>query len=230
MAGANLPGEESVSERLAGDDAYAGAVGGGEDLVDPLLSEQAEGNLEDLGFPRFQAQRRFHGLVDRNAVTDDLALRLQRLEDFVRGGIRHRLRGRVVQLVEVHMVRPQALERPLEGERDVSGIEIRADSPMVEIAAHLRGEVHLIPASLQGLAEDLLAVPPSVHVRGIEEVHAEVDRLLYRGDRLPVVRRAVGIPMGVPADRPGPESDFRDLEAGLPERPSLHSASERSRL
>src|SRR5437879_6466405 len=120
------------------------------------------------------------------------------------------------------MVRPQALERPLEGERDVSGIEIRADSPMVEIAAHLRGEVHLIPASLQGLAEDLLAVPPSVHVRGIEEVHAEVDRLLYCGDRLPVVRRAVRIPMGVPADRPGPESDFRDLEAGLPERPSLH--------
>src|SRR5947208_13973149 len=175
LAGANLPGEESVPKRLAGDDAYARAVGGGEDLVDPLLSEQAEGNLEDLGFPRFQAQRRFHGLVDRNAVTDDLALRLQRLEDFVRGGIRHRLRGRVVQLVEVHMVRPQALERPLEGERDVSGIEIRADSPMVEIAGHLRREVHLISTSLDGAAEDLLAVPPALDVRGSEASHARAE-------------------------------------------------------
>src|SRR5207247_10962895 len=98
-------------------------------------------------------------------------------------------------------------EGPRERERHGSGIEIPAGSPMVEIAADLRREVHLIPASLQGLAEDLLAVPPSVDVRGIEEVHAEVDRLLYRGDRLPVVRRTVRIPMGVSADRPAPDSD-----------------------
>ncbi len=127
-----------------------------------------------------------------------------------------------MQLVQVHVVGPQAVQRASQRESDVSGIEIRPDLPMVEIAADLGREEHLVPASFEGLPEDFLAVPPSVDVRGIEEVHPKVDGLLDGGDRFCVVRGAVRIPVGVSTDRPGPESDFRDLEAGFPERPSSH--------
>src|SRR2546426_124730 len=45
----NRPGEEAVSERLPRDDSDFRLPRGFEGLVDPLLAEQAEGDLQDLG-------------------------------------------------------------------------------------------------------------------------------------------------------------------------------------
>src|SRR5205814_10465663 len=101
LAGADLPGEESVPERFAGDDAHAGAVRGRQDLVDPFLSEQAEGNLEGLRLPRLEAQRRFHRLVDRDAVVGSLSLRFQRLEGCIGRWIRYHPPRRLDQLSPV---------------------------------------------------------------------------------------------------------------------------------
>ena len=89
------------------------------------------------------------------------------------------------------MIRPEPLERALEGECDVSRIEVHSDSAMVEVTADLRRDMNVVPTILEGLAEDLLAVAPPVYVRRVDEIHAEFDRAAECGDRFCVVRRAV---------------------------------------
>ena len=93
---------------------------------------------------------------------------------------------------------------------------------MIEVAANLRREEHLVAAALEGQAEDLLAVAPTVHVGRVEEIHTEVDGLPHRVDRVCVLRGTVRIPVGIPADRPSPEADFGHLETRSSEGAASH--------
>src|SRR5207247_3829803 len=109
--GADLPGEEAVSQRLAGDDPDVRLSRGVEDFFNPFLAEQAEGDLQDFRRPGLEAERRLRGFVDGDSVVIDFVFRLQGLEDLVRFGVAHQLRRRTVDLVHVDMRGAGALER-----------------------------------------------------------------------------------------------------------------------
>src|SRR2546421_3042891 len=81
--GTNRTREESVPQRFPRDDSDPCPSGLRKDLVDPLLTEQAEWNLEDLGLAGLKAEDGFDRLMDRNAVVVDLVFPLQRLQDLV---------------------------------------------------------------------------------------------------------------------------------------------------
>jgi hypothetical protein len=68
------------------------------------------------------------------------------------------------------------------------------------------------------LADQALAATLAVGERGVDEVEAEVDRLVQRLDRLVVVGAA---PLGA-ADPPGAVADLRYLDARRAQRPVLH--------
>ena len=185
------PRQEPVRERLAGDEADLVPLGQGEDFVDPLLTEQIEGELDHGRLPRLDRHHGLDRLVHGDPVVPHLVLRLELVEHVVRRRIRHHRKRRVVELVHVNVVRPETLQRSLEREGDVSGIEVHAHAAMVEVAADLRSEEHVLAVVLQGLPEDLLAVAPSVDVGCVEKVAAEICRTAHRTDGNGVVRRTV---------------------------------------
>ena len=98
---------------------------------------------------------------------------------------RERLRERhivvvAVALVQVDVVGAQA------GERRVDLLEdLAAGKPTVTVrhlAVDLRREdVRVARASLQDLAEELLGAPAGVHVRSVDEVDADLERLRDTG-------------------------------------------------
>ena len=80
--------------------------------------------------------------------------------------------------------------------------------------------------------DDLLRVAEAVLGRGVDPVHAELERAVDRRDRLLVLLRAPAPFEAAAADRPGAEADTRDLHPGrtelcrsravlLPSRPRL---------
>src|SRR5881396_2300434 len=124
-------GEEAVPQGLAGDDSDARPPSLREDLLDPFLTQQAKRDLERLRFPGLETQKRLDGLVDGNPVVVDLVLPFQCVEDLVRGRVRHQFRGRVVQLIEVHVVRAESLQGSIQGEREVARVEVHPNASAV---------------------------------------------------------------------------------------------------
>src|SRR5437762_10841581 len=151
-------GEEAVPQGLAGDDSDARPPSLREDLLDPFLTQQAKRDLERLRFPGLETQKRLDGLVDGNPVVLDLVLPFQCVVDLVRGRVRHQFRGRVVQLIEVHVVRAESLQGSIQGEREVARVEVHPNASAVKVSADLRRQEHLFPAAFEGLSEDFLTV------------------------------------------------------------------------
>src|SRR6266571_988711 len=116
----------------------------------------------------------------------------------------------------------ESLERALQGEGDVSGIEVHPDASVIEIPTDLCRDVHVLVVAFECLAENLLAVAPSVYICGVDEIHPELDGAPDGGDGFRVVGRTVRIPMGIAADRPCTEPDFGDLQPRATEDSSLH--------
>src|SRR5439155_16170630 len=83
--------------------------------------------------------------------------------------------------------------------------------------AELRGEHHLLARALERPAEQLLVVAPAVHVRGVQEVDAQVQRVVDDVDGLGVIALAVGARHGH-----APESDGRDLQVAVAQLAILH--------
>ena len=226
----NLSRQEAVREGLPCDDSDVCLAGLGERFANPFLPQHAERDLERRRPARLDAEGRFQRLMDRDPVVENLVLRFQALEDLVRLRIAHHLRRRVVELVQIDVIRAQPFERPLEGEGDVPGVEVHPDAPVVEVSADLRRDAHLFAAALEGLSEDLLAVSPAVHVRRVEEGAPELDRPAHGGDGGRVVGRTVRVPAVVPADRPCAEANLGDLQTCASERPVPHpSRTERGK-
>src|SRR5574340_534842 len=100
----------------------------------------------------------------------------------------HHLGGRIVELVKVHVVRSEARQRAVEGERNVPGLEVHPHAAVVEVASDLGREEHVVPYALERLPQDLFAVPPAVHGRGVDEVGAQLNGPPNRRDGFLVVR------------------------------------------
>src|SRR5439155_21021648 len=116
----------------------------------------------------------------------------------------------------------ESLERPLEAEVDVSGIEVHSDVAVVEVPDDLRRDVHVLSMAFECLTEDLLAVAPSVYICGVDEIHPELDGPPDGGNGFRVVGRTVRVPMGIAADRPCTEPDLGDLQPRATENSTLH--------
>jgi hypothetical protein len=88
----------------------------------------------------------------------------------------------------------------------------------IEAAAGLGGDVEVVAGPLLLEAgQQALAVAVAIDVGGVEEVHAQVQRLVQRGHGGSVVGGAPGATNG-----PGTEGDGGDLPAGAAEFAVLH--------
>src|SRR5919199_1116388 len=76
------------------------------------------------------------------------------------------------------------------------------------IVAELGGEDDLVAPALNSLSDELLVGERTVHIRRIEEGHAELYRPVDRGDRLSLVRGSVEL-----AHPHAPEAQRRDDES-----------------
>ena len=83
-----------------------------------------------------------------------------------------------VLVVEVDVVDAEPLQRGVARGPDVVGAAVDADPAAVGVAlvAELGGELDLVAAAGDGLADELLVGERAVHVGGVEEGHAEVER------------------------------------------------------
>ncbi len=126
-----------------------------------------------------------------------------------------------MQLVDVHVVRAQALKAPLQRRANVIGREVdpRGLSP-IEVEAHLRGDEDVGAHRGERLADQFLAVAVAVDVGSVVEVDAEFERALEGGERLLVF----DAPPHLAADGPAAEADLGDHEPGAAETAVVHRA------
>jgi alcohol dehydrogenase class IV len=148
----------------------------------------------------------------RQAEVADLAL-LHEL-----GHRAHRLLDRhglvdAVLVVEVDLVHAEALERGLARAAHVLRLAVDADPAAVlpALVAELRRQHDLVAAVGDRAADEQLVGERPVHVGGVQEVHAELDRAVDGGDRLVLVGAPVELGHAHAA-----EADGRDLQALRP--------------
>ena len=236
VAGEGVLGRQVALEQPGGggharDHAGAVALGDLEELGARLLLEQVVDRLQ-----RRQPGALLegaHALVapadlraERDAVVADLALGPQRVElGEQRVGL-DAVHARVVELVEVDVVRAQAPQRGLERAprvlrrpvvRALGLLVVRAVG--VEDVAELGRELVGVAgpaAALEGGAHELLVEALAVGVAGVEEGDAEIERA---GDE-PVGVLVLAPP--VRAERPRPEADRRGLETAVTEAAPPH--------
>ena len=134
---------------------------------------------------------------------------------------------RVVQLVDVYVVGVQAPQALLAGiANELRGEVLGAlavSLPLdvgVEVVSELGAEDDLVPLLAQRLGDYPLAVALAVGVAGVEEVDAEVERLLEEPDAV----RLLDLAPPARADRPDSKADLRDIEVGVAKPPVLHRA------
>jgi hypothetical protein len=150
------------------------------------------------------------------ARSDELSHRAHGLLD-------RRLEVDAVLIVEVDVVDAEPLERRLARLVDVLAVALDpAPRGIVGVAddPELRRQLHLVAAAGDRAADEHLVRERAVHVGGVEEGDAELERAVDRRDRLVLVARPVEI--GHPH---AAEADPRDLEALCAERDSPHPES-----
>ena len=86
--------------------------------------------------------------------------------------------------------------------------------------AELRRHHHALAPAAQRFTEQLLVVPPAIHIGGVEEVDALVERIVDDADRLFVVRVAIDA-----GHRHQAETNRRNLDAAIAERAHFHGDS-----
>src|SRR5205814_7452529 len=90
-----------------------------------------------------------------------------------------------VLVIKVDDLDAEPLQARLAGRADIIGIALDAEELAGGSAdiAELGGEEHLVAAVADRLADQLLVPADAVHVGGVEEGHAAVDRMMDGGDR-----------------------------------------------
>ena len=124
-------------------------------------------------------------------------------------------------VIDVDHVDAEALQARLAGAQHVgrAAIDVLLAVGALRLA-ELGGHHHAIAAPTQRLAEQLLVVPPAVHVGRVEKVDALVERVVDHADRLLVVGIAVDA-----RHRHQAEADGRNLDAALAEGAHFHGNS-----
>ena len=152
-----------------------------------------ETEVADLPGPD-QLRHRADGLLDRDGEVDP------------------------VLVIEVHILHAEPPQRRLACLGDEGGVAAnRTDAALVPRAAELGGQNHLGAPALDRPAHHHLVRVRPVRVRGVEEVHADVDRALDRPDALVLI-----LGSEVLGDRHAAHPHAGDLETRPAQPPSLH--------
>jgi len=110
-------------------------------------------------------------------------------------------------VIEVDGVDAEPLEARLAAAPHVPRAAVNAEEGAVAAAhvAKLGGEDDLLPAVADGAADELLVRANAVHVGGVEEINAELDGPVDRGDRFRLVAKGRNLQ----------RSEFAILHGGL---------------
>ena len=133
------------------------------------------------------------------------------------------LRVHAMELVEVDVVDSEPAQAVLAGVQDVGRAAVDPADGVVRRVAHdaaLGREHHAVAPAANGASHELLVGERAVHVRGVEQRHAEVEGAVDGGDRLRLVARTVEL-----AHAHAAEADGGDLERAQSSR--LHAAGVR---
>ena len=124
-----------------------------------------------------------------------------------------------VELVEIDVRDAESLQARVARRADVLGPPVHAAHAGIPGLAHdaaLRREHHALAAIADRAADQLFVGERTVHVGRVEQVDAEVERAVDRGDRLGLVGGAVEL-----AHAHAAQAERRDFEGT--ETPSLHA-------
>jgi hypothetical protein len=104
-----------------------------------------------------------------------------------------RLRIDTVLVIEIDSVDPKPHQARLAGVADIIRSTRHAEPLTVRAAdiAELRGDHHGRSPPLDGAAHQLLVASNAIHVGGVEEGDAEIDRTMDGGDRFGLIADAV---------------------------------------
>ena len=225
--GAELPGQQPRGQRNARDDAVALRLRGREELARRRLVEDVVEHLDRVRPAALDDLHPLLGRADGDAPRADLPGVLEHLHRFLDLLAPELVERRVVGLIEVDVVGAEALQRAVDGVKDVLLGEVLAHLPGGGADdADLRGDDDLVAPPRQDDAEQRLAAAEAVAVGGVEEGDAELARAPDRGERLvvagapPPQRRPRG--PGRAADRPRAEADGTDPDPRAPEIAILH--------
>src|SRR5918997_2775743 len=221
LARAVLAGEDALGERGEDDLAHALALGERYHRVLYPALEHVVARLvgdDPVEVHLLRDTQRVGYLVRRplgDAHIEHLALPDEVVER-PHGLLERRLLVVAVALVEVHVFHPETPERRVALLRDVLAREAPVVRPLPHRKVDLRGEkVGVAVETFQGVADDLLCRAPHVHVRGVEEVDAEVVCPVDTIRRLTLCDAAA-------VGEPAPEGDLADLHPATAQPPVLH--------
>ena len=135
-----------------------------------------------------------------------------------------------MDLVEINYINLQALE---------AGFDFAADrlcfqaatylTPLVPHQLALGKNIGTLGAALQRLGNHLLGVSETVDGRGIDPVHAGVERSVNGGNRVIVILLAPAELPAAAAHRPGPDTERRNLHIAVAQLLQLHRRQSSSR-
>ena len=187
------PGQEAAAERAVGHEADAQLAHRVEqDLALHVAGPQRVLGLE--GGDRVDRVRPADGLGRRLGQAE--VAHLARLHQLAHGADRlldRRLRVHPVLVVEVDVVEAEPAQRVVARLLDVLGPAVHAAVRRVVSAddAELGGQHDLVAPVGDRAADQLLVGAAAVHVGGVEEAHAQLERAVDRRDRFGVVALAV---------------------------------------
>ena len=130
-----------------------------------------------------------------------------------------------VQLEQVDAFRAQLAQAPLQPLAQVGGAEALLDivvgtwRPVARGGRYLRRDIDSLVAAavLEDLRDDPFAAPIAIALRRVDEIAAEVQGPVQRGDGI-----LVGLASPATADGPAAEADFRYVPAQTPEGAVFH--------
>src|SRR5262249_47717620 len=145
---------------------------------------------------------------------DDIVERAQALVD-------GRVRIRMMQLVQIDVIRAQATERGVDRLEDVLARQALVPGTRPHGAEALGRDHEVLPPALEPAAENLLGAPDGlevaahrVDVRGVEERDAAGRGAIENGNG--------GLLVALQAERHGAEAEPRDGKPGAPETDVMH--------
>ena len=167
------------------------------------------------------------GGAERGAIASDLALRFQPLERLEKLTAADSPHPRVVNLIDINVIRTQAPQALLNGKGNVLRREILREFlvavpfavVIVEIVAELRGDNDTVADVAERVCEDHLALALSICVGGVEERDPGIVGFSQQLDAALIVLNAP--PAG--ADGPEAETNRRNLDPSITESTIFHA-------
>ena len=143
-----LTGQKTVGQRLTRNDGHPFGDGSWEELFRRVTTQVIKHHLNGSWFPVFQREQAFGGIMNGNTVEPDLALGFQFFKRFKEVAMLDNAERRVVQLIEVDVIRAQAFQALLNGENQMVFGKVQAGRGVIEVTAPLGRDDDAVPVSL----------------------------------------------------------------------------------